>query len=209
LTSLLLDLGNVLVGVDPARALASLSRLAGLELADTATAFGLVADINDAFDRGEIDADGFRAQVCARLGVEAAAAELDTAWSAMLVELPQTKGLVAELAEHHALYMLSNTDPIHFAAVRARCAGWLDRFTGLHLSYETGLAKPDPAFFEAAIERFDLDRASCLFLDDRQQNVAAAEETGIPSKQVTGTGLDRDQLVAWGLLPVAGAERPQ
>jgi putative hydrolase of the HAD superfamily len=97
--------------------------------------------------------------------------------------------------------MLSNTDPIHFAEVSRRCADWLPRFSGLFLSYAERLAKPDHEFFEGALARFELDPASCAFFDDREENVDAARSVGIESRRITTDGLDRRNLVEWGLLP--------
>jgi putative hydrolase of the HAD superfamily len=197
---LLLDLGNVLVGVDPARTVAAFSRLAGRDIGGADSSFDELLDLNARFDSGSIDAAGFRTAVRERLGTEISDEDFDSAWCALIVLLPQTAQLVAELSRGHRLFMLSNTDPIHLRAVRRRCADWLPRFSGLFLSYEERLTKPDPAFFERALARLDLDPATCLFLDDRAENVHAARAVGIEARQVTTTGLVRERLVEWGLL---------
>jgi len=200
---LLLDLGNVLVGVEPARTAAAFADLVGRDLAGLGAGFDQLLDLNAAFDGGTLDATGFRTAVCERLGAAIPDDAFDAAWCALLVLLPRTAGLVAELARDHRLFLLSNTDSIHMSAVRHRCADWLGRFSGLFLSYEEHLLKPEPAFFERALARFDLDPAACLFLDDRAENVAAARALGIAAERVTTVGLDRAQLVEWGLLPTA------
>lgn len=196
---LLLDLGNVLVGVEPERTVAAFERLAGREIIEPGIGFAPLLDLNAGFDSGAIDAAGFRDAIRARLGIDDADDDMDRAWCAMLVELPHTARLVADLVRRHRLYMLSNTDPIHFEEVRRSCAGWLSHFSGLFLSFEQRLTKPDPAFFEAALAQLGLDPGRCLFLDDRAENVDAARAIGIQSHRVA-RGLDRAELVAWGLL---------
>lgn len=46
-------------------------------------------------------------------------------------------------------------------------------------SNELGLAKPDPAFFTAICDAIGLDPADALFIDDRDENVAAARTVGL------------------------------
>ncbi len=48
-------------------------------------------------------------------------------------------------------------------------------FEGVVVSGEEKLVKPDPAIFQVAIDRFSLDAASTLYVDDRLENVEAAQ----------------------------------
>jgi putative hydrolase of the HAD superfamily len=54
-------------------------------------------------------------------------------------------------------------------------------YGGSLMSYELGLAKPDPAYFAAALERIGKPADECVFVDDRPANVEAAREVGIAS----------------------------
>jgi 2-haloacid dehalogenase len=60
---------------------------------------------------------------------------------------------------------------------RGRFDFW-DCFEGIVISGEVRLAKPDPAIFAHAIERFALDAPSTLFIDDSETNVSAARDAG-------------------------------
>jgi epoxide hydrolase-like predicted phosphatase len=46
-------------------------------------------------------------------------------------------------------------------------------------SHEEGIAKPDPRIYELTCKRLDVQPAQMLFLDDNQQNIAAAHALGI------------------------------
>ena len=46
------------------------------------------------------------------------------------------------------------------------------------LSFESGMTKPDPAFYRLFLKRFALDPKECAFIDDTPENVAAAEALG-------------------------------
>src|SRR3546814_2170996 len=54
-----------------------------------------------------------------------------------------------------------------------------DRFQDIIVSGTERLMKPDPAIYALAIERFGIDPAGALFIDDNPANVAGAEAAGI------------------------------
>jgi putative hydrolase of the HAD superfamily len=75
---------------------------------------------------------------------------------------------------------------------------WL---TGSLISYDLGFAKPDPAYFTAALSRIDVPADECLFVDDRADNVEAARGVGMHAlryRDLIEFGAD---LQALGLLP--------
>jgi len=75
-----------------------------------------------------------------------------------------------------------------------------DCFRDIMVSGTEKLLKPDPAIYRLAIERFGIDPAGAIFIDDVAANVAGAEALGIAGHQfVDATTLERD-LVARGYL---------
>ncbi len=52
-------------------------------------------------------------------------------------------------------------------------------FDAVVISGEVGLRKPDPAIFALAADRLNLSAAACVFVDDLDTNVRAAEEAGM------------------------------
>lgn len=48
-------------------------------------------------------------------------------------------------------------------------------------SAETGLAKPDPEFFKYVLSEIKAEASQCLFVDDSQRNVEAADKLGFVS----------------------------
>ncbi len=71
-----------------------------------------------------------------------------------------------------------------------------DRFRDIIVSGTEKLMKPDPAIFALAIERFGIDPAGALFVDDVAENVAAAEEAGIAGHLFKdATALERDLVL--------------
>lgn len=67
----------------------------------------------------------------------------------------------------------------------------LDRFDFVTLSYEVHSAKPEPAIYEQCLEGLGIAAEQTLFLDDKIENVQAAELLGIRSIQF----VDRDDIL--------------
>lgn len=53
-----------------------------------------------------------------------------------------------------------------------------ERFRDIVVSGTEKLAKPDPAIFDLAAERFGIDPATTLFIDDNAANIASAHDLG-------------------------------
>jgi 2-haloacid dehalogenase len=76
-----------------------------------------------------------------------------------------------------------------------------DRFRDIIVSGTERVMKPDPAIFRLAIDRFGIDPAGALFVDDVAANVAGAESMGITGHHFSeALPLERD-LIARSYLP--------
>lgn len=75
-----------------------------------------------------------------------------------------------------------------------------DRFRDIIVSGTEKLMKPDPAIYALAIERFGIDPAGALFIDDNAANVAGAEAMGIAAHLFVDAGTLERALVARGYL---------
>lgn len=55
----------------------------------------------------------------------------------------------------------------------------LNSFKGIVVSSDVKMIKPNPAIYEYILEIYNLNPEECLFIDDVEANVKAAEEAGI------------------------------
>lgn len=84
----------------------------------------------------------------------------------------------------------------HFPLVR--------RFRDVIVSGAEKLVKPDPAIFRLALQRFGLGAGEALFIDDREDNVAAAQANGFTGHHFRGAVPLAQALAGYGLI----ASRP-
>lgn len=75
-----------------------------------------------------------------------------------------------------------------------------DRFRDIIVSGTEKLMKPDPAIYALAIERFGIDPAGALFIDDVAHNIAGAESVGIAGHRFVDAATLEGELVARGYL---------
>lgn len=74
-------------------------------------------------------------------------------------------------------FLMSNCSGLHIDDVRRRYP-FFNTFTGLILSYEVCSFKPDPEIYAAAEQAAQLAGPELLFIDDREENAAAAAQRG-------------------------------
>ena len=89
-----------------------------------------------------------------------------------------TVSVLSDLRERgYRLYALTNWSADTFPHAKGRF-DFLDWFEHIVVSGELNLIKPDPAIFQHAIERCELDPGRTLFIDDSAKNTAAAAGLG-------------------------------
>jgi 2-haloacid dehalogenase len=111
-----------------------------------------------------------------------------------------TVAILEELRETGIrLYALSNWSAETFPVARPRYP-FLDWFDGIVISGEEKVAKPDPEIFHHLLDRYGLDPATTVFIDDSEANVRAATAEGITSIRFVDAATLRNDLRRFGLL---------
>jgi 2-haloacid dehalogenase len=73
------------------------------------------------------------------------------------------------------LFAITNFSAEFWAPFRHKRASVFDRFRDIVVSGEEKIMKPDPAIYRLALARFGLRAGEALFIDDRHDNVLAAD----------------------------------
>jgi len=133
-------------------------------------------------------------------------AELIAAWGPRFNDsvgppIPGMLDLVAEIdAAGVPLFAITNFSGEFWIPFRAREAAVFDRFRDVVVSGDEKLMKPDPAIYVLALKRFGLAGPDAIFIDDRAENVTAAENAGMCGHVFRDAATLRAELVRLGLL---------
>jgi len=184
ITTLIFDLGGVLVNLDLNRCMLNFKKL-GLENFEPLMGqFGQKGFFLK-FEKGEISIEQFRDEIRKLTKLSLTDDQIDRAWSSFLLDIPHQKlEMLLELKKSFRLFLLSNTNPLHIEfTVPAEFAkvgkSMSDVFDKCYLSYEMGMAKPDAEIFEAVLTDAGVSANECLFLDDGPKNIDKAGQLGI------------------------------
>lgn len=94
--------------------------------------------------------------------------------------MPETVAFVqACLDKGHPVYVLSNWDAASFALLKKRHQGFFNCMNGIVVSGACGHLKPEPNIYNHILKTYNLDPASCFFIDDIPANIQAAAHAGI------------------------------
>jgi len=177
---ILLDIGNVLVKVDFLPFCKAVSR-DGENGAAALMSRYCEGDLKDRFDSGRIAISDYLDLIASdSLTIDMPRHRLRMAWQDIFSPVPGSIDAVRTLRHHHELWIMSDTDPLHFAFL-------IDRFPVLRnmdryfLSYEHGYLKRSPEAFRHVLDASGLDASCFLLIDDREVNTSACACSGIGS----------------------------
>ena len=195
ITSIVFDVGNVLVDVRYG-GLLDFFHAHGLRYDDRAHLVDLLR--LEPYERGEISDEEFLTHVGGLFVDPADPAELRRQWLDVFAAVPEMMGLAAALQARCEVYLLSNTSPLHWRHV-CREFGLERLGHGLLTSYDAGCRKPDAEIYRAAESAFGLTPAATVFIDDIEENAAAARARGWHAITHTGVGSTRRALREFGV----------
>ncbi len=178
--ALLLDLGGVVIPIDPGRChrcWAAVSPLGPDEVAARVYPDGR----NEALERGDITAAAYLAFLREQLETEAGDEQLRDCFNRVFVGLDRdVLGLARTYAEAGwCLLALTNANVMHERAWSQRWAAELAVFERIHTSFELRARKPERDAFEQVLTAEGLAPGRVVFADDTPANVTAARRLGI------------------------------
>jgi FMN phosphatase YigB (HAD superfamily) len=182
--NIIFDLGGVLLNIDPKKTIEAFGQLGMQQLIGDK---GLTYD-HDIFylmEQGKITPEEFRNGVRKLLSGEVTDEQIDTAWTAMLLDFPGIRvKLVQKLRGEFTIYLFSNTNAIHVAKYQSNFRNEhgfevSSLFEKDFHSNEIGYRKPSPESFQEIIRLSGINPQESLFVDDSLQNVEAAIACGL------------------------------
>jgi putative hydrolase of the HAD superfamily len=181
--NILFDLGGVILDIDVQ---ATLRQFYELEFPAELLNYphNMTTDLFYKYETGKISTEEFRKEMKRMAGMEVSDEELDGAWNAMIVRIPEERTrLLKSLSAKYNLYMLSNTSPLHapvFEQMYLKASGMemKNAFRKIYYSFNIGCHKPDLEAWEYVIDDAGIKPEETLFLDDNIHNIKASQELG-------------------------------
>ncbi len=138
------------------------------------------------YESGQFTDEEFREVIRQTLGFPLSDNEVDTAWNAILLDIPSDRiDLIHNIRQKYPVYLLSNTNNIHITASnnylkKAHGINNLNLlFDKLYLSYEMGLWKPDAEIYREVLRANKLHPNEVIFFDDNHHNIESAKAIGM------------------------------
>lgn len=192
------DLGRVIIHFDNFiyyEKMADFSPFSTEKIAELASAH---SSPRRAFDKGEITPEEFHDQVTAQLEAKIDYDDFYSIYNDVFSLNPPVLDILKRLKKNNRLILLSNTDVMRFGFIKKRFPEILI-FNAYVLSYEVGEMKPHPRIYEESLKSAGVEARECVFIDDMQENVEAAQKFGIQSILMTPQTNLEDSLREKGL----------
>jgi putative hydrolase of the HAD superfamily len=191
------DIGGVLLDFDHMRACGALGQRCGMSSEDV---YELVftSGLEASYDRGMPTRDFFK-ECMRRLSTDIPFEKFGPLWSDIFREKPDVREIVEGLAGRTRLFILSNTNPLHYEFAVKKFTFLKEFFEASFLSFEIGETKPSPMVYRTVIEQTGLLPSELFYIDDHEEYAEAARSLGIPSVRFTTAGLLKEKLSELGL----------
>ena len=179
--NILFDLGGVLVDLNKQACVDGFKAI-GYPQAESMLNDYVQSGIFLQLEEGHITPEAFYQSIMAETPVTSQ--QIDDAFFRFLEGIPQYKlDMLLELKKKYRILMLSNTNHIMFSWLRNAYFGQNghtidDYFDEMYLSYELGMAKPNPELFKTLIDKYNVVPSETLFFDDGAKNIEVAASMG-------------------------------
>ncbi len=182
--NIIFDFGGVIFNISHKK-LEDAYRKLGMDDFDRLFSQASQTDLFRELETGAIGEEAFRKGLRELTGLKVEDDTLDATWNEILCDYPPHRiRLLREIRGNYRLYLLSNTNSIHYRHYQATYRNQFgsefnDLFDDTFWSFRIGLRKPDPDPYLHILEKHGLEPRQTLFIDDSHQNIVAAEKLGI------------------------------
>ncbi len=183
--TIIFDFGGVILDIDPQITIKEFQKMGFKDVAKT-NSKEFIEDIIRKFERGIYTPEVFRKKLRAFLELEVSDQKLDDAWNALIYDIPAERIEVLEqVKKNYQMLLLSNSNEIHYdlyvrdLQLRFGYREFDELFDKSYFSFDVHLSKPDPEVYEFIMNQHDLKPSETLFIDDNEENIAAASKLGL------------------------------
>lgn len=189
--NIIFDLGEVIVPVDTTKTIAAFDKISKSPTDQYYSYLGQI-ELFSKLETGKMSPDEFRVEIRKLMKSEVSGAEIDKAWCAMMHDIPKSKlDILLQLKSQYRTFVLSNTNAIHIAWIDAFMKEHYDEpglepfFDHAYYSHVIGFRKPDANAYDVVTTSNNLEPSQTLFIDDREENIVAANQLGLQTFHMT------------------------
>jgi putative hydrolase of the HAD superfamily len=182
--NLLFDLGGVLIDVDYDRPVKAFEQLGVTDF----SALYSQKNANDFFEKletGHVTPEMFYVEMGKQCRPGTSRQQIKDAWVSILSDLRMPSiDYLEHLRRDYNLYLLSNTNAIHFEAIESNfqmethCESIHQLFIKAYFSHQIGHRKPNEEAYRFVLEDSGILAEETLFIDDSPANMLPAQELG-------------------------------
>ncbi len=182
--AVLLDLGNVVLGVDFRRVLRAWAEASGMPEARFLERWEIDAAYRE-HEVGRIGFDEYAAALTRRFEVELPLEAWEAGWNTIWTgPYHSVVELLPRVAARFDLCAFTNTNQTHAECWWPRYGHLLASFRAVYLSSEIGHRKPDVTAFHEVCERMNARPDEVVFIDDTLENVRGGALAGLDARHV-------------------------
>lgn len=191
--NIIFDLGGVILNIDEMQTIRQFARLSNRSPEEILATMQMPEHrmVLRNYETGKINTCQFRQQLSAFAKVQVHDEQFDAAWNSILVDIPIRRiQLLQHLQKSHRLFLLSNTNDLHWRHFNQMLADTSELndfeqlFEKTYYSFQLDCRKPDPEIYQHVINENNLDTAQTIMLDDLQENLGGAASVGIQTFKV-------------------------
>lgn len=178
--NIVFDFGGVIIDIDPPQCVEAFHQL-GFGKAEELIGKYRQGGVFLELEQGNVSSEVFCQTIRHETSQPVTDEQILRAWNSILLGIdPKKLRKLEELHTHYKLYLLSNTNILHWRATASMWGGKKPRdyFDDLFLSFEMHLSKPDKEIFRSVVNRAGILPHETLLVDDSETNCAVARSLG-------------------------------
>ncbi len=185
--NVIFDFGNVIINVDTNHTEKKFAKI-GVKNFSEFYSLSRQSNLFTLLETGKITPEEFRTDLRKMLKINIKDDEIDNAWNAMLLDIPEERlATIIKLKanKNKKVYLLSNTNEIHINYFLNnqkelwQISDFKEYFDDIFLSYEIGYRKPQKEIYNHLINKTGIDIKKTLFIDDNKDNIMTANDIGM------------------------------
>ncbi len=187
--NIIFDYGGVLMDLDFSRTIKQLTEVLQVDFKEEEYRNWFL-ELFKSYEKNGVSDEQFLDSLKSNSGNNPTSTELISAWNAMMISIKQERfDMLAKLKEDYGIYLLSNTNGIHYRNMLVMAKELLGSveidffFHKTYFSHLINMRKPDKEIFDLICNENNLEKKETLFIDDLPFNVEGAIQAGLYSIQ--------------------------